>query len=217
MTELQRAIAEIKAARKPSLIAMNEIALREAVTRPILVANGVVSWLTGGQSDPNAVANTVGGYYSNAENNLVNSAGSPAAQQFIQLQNQALQPQFQQQQASLPGQLAAAGLTGSGAANNAVATLNGQQSGVLAGADAPLYQTALSQYGSLLGTGAGAQSGAYQSTNSQDLNSFYQALSAAAGAYGASSGGAPAAANPYAGSGGYSLGASGWGSNGWDQ
>lgn len=94
--------------------------------------------------------------YTNAEGQLLNATGSPAASDFINLQNEALQPQFKQQQAALPGNLAALGLSGSGAAGNAEATLSGDQSAALAGADAPLYSSALSAYANLLGSGAAA-------------------------------------------------------------
>lgn len=103
-----------------------------------------------------AAAPKISAAYGDAEQKLIDSTGSPAAAQFAALQAQGLAPAFKQQQDALPGQLAALGLTGSGAAGFAAGNLGGQQASALAAADAPLYSNAESQYGSLLGAGAGA-------------------------------------------------------------
>jgi hypothetical protein len=101
-------------------------------------------------------ANASNAGYTDAEGKLIDATGSPAAAQFAALQAQGLAPAFAQQQAALPGELAASGLTGSGAGVNALGLLNSGQSAALAQADAPLYANAESQYGNLLGAGAGA-------------------------------------------------------------
>jgi hypothetical protein len=96
--------------------------------------------------------------YSDAEGKLISATGSPAAAQFAALQAQGLQPAFKQQQDALAGQLASQGIGTSGAGAAAYGSLAANQASSLAQADAPLYANAESQYGNLLGAGAGAYS-----------------------------------------------------------
>ncbi len=151
--------------------------------------NGLIGDLSGS----NYNANQVGNYYSNAMGDLVGATGSPAAQQFGQEQSAALQPLFAQQNANLAAKEAAMGTTNSGAAKNDYGNLSADQAATLARAIAPLYRTALGQYGAIAGQGAGAQAHQY----GQSLQDFMSAASSAGA--GAGTGGAGAAAGSYGG------------------
>jgi hypothetical protein len=152
-------------------------------------------------------ANQAGGYYQGAygpaEQQLINSTGSPAATTFGNLQEAALQPRFNRENQNLAAREAAMGITHSGAANSDFSQLAADQSGVLSGALAPLYSQALGQYGNLLSGGAAGQAGAQTGAYNQSLNDFYGALGAAAGAPNISSGGGGGSGGGF---GGYSLG-----------
>lgn len=131
-----------------------------------------------------AIQNAYDSSYGTAENNLINSTGSPAAAEFAQLQAQGLQPAFQQQQAALPGQLASMGLTGSGAGLNALGLLDSGQSSALASADAPLYANAESQYGNLLGAQASGTAGALSGNAEAGAGATANQIGAGTSAYG---------------------------------
>lgn len=141
---------------------------------------GIIASLSGA---PGA-ATTAGNYYQNAANQIVSSTGSPAAQDFIGEQNAALQPQFQTQDQALKAQLAAQGITGSGAAKQGFGNLINNQQSTIAGVDAPLYSQALGQYGSIIGQEPGAQNSAYQNA----IQQFYQAIQGAGSLAGAAFG-----------------------------
>ena len=154
-----------------------------------------------GLAGAGGAANTAGGFYNTAGNNVVNAYGSPAANMFSKEYISSLQPGFQQQQQGLLGDLAAHGITNSGAAKADLTNLYTGESGAEAAGIAPLYSQALGQYGSIQQAGAGAQTQAYQNA----VNQFYQALEDAgndvtggssnpSGASGGSSGGG---FNPY--------------------
>ena len=66
-------------------------------------------------------ANTAGGYYQNAANQMASmyGAGSPAASTFLGEEKASMQPQWTQEDQALKAQLAAQGITGSGAAGAA--------------------------------------------------------------------------------------------------
>lgn len=153
--------------------------------------NGLIGDLSGS----NYNANQVGNYYSNAMGDLVGAAGSPAAQQFGQEESQALQPLFTQQNNNLAAKEAATGTTNSGAAKNDFGQLSADQASVLARAIAPLYQTALGQYGNIAGQGAGAKARQY----GQSLQDFMSAASSAGAGAGTGGAGAGAAAGSYGG------------------
>lgn len=246
MNEIERAKAEILAARTPSIVAINEAALAHARFGPRAVAlSGIIDFLSGAPQQaqtanqyytnaantsasaygsaineaqnawnnyqgqiPQTTATTagqVGDAYNTAEQQLINATGSPAATQFAGLEQAGLQPGFTQQQGALQAALAASGLTGSGAAANQDVQLAGQQSSALANAIAPLYSNAESQYGSLVGAGAGALSNVYgvgqNATNAAGSDQASTVSNLAGGSAGATSGlagqGAGAAVNAY--------------------
>lgn len=141
---------------------------------------GLIGDLSGATYD----ANNTGSYYQNAMNQLVNSTGSPAAQQFGAEESASLKPLFNQQDQNLAAKEAAMGITNSGAAKNDFSNLTAQQSATLAGAVAPLYQSAIGSYGSLAGEGAGAQSSAYQHALDQFYNSLQMAGAGSSNPYG---------------------------------
>jgi hypothetical protein len=134
-------------------------------------------------------AQNTGNYYQNAMQNEINAAGSPAATDFIRLQNAALRPQFLAQDQQMSAGLAAQGITNSGAARANAGNLAAQQSGQIAAADAPLYQGAMNAYGQINAQMPGAQAQSYNDA----IQQFYQALqgagSAAAMAFGGGGGG----------------------------
>lgn len=209
--QLEAARRAVRNARPSSAITIDAAALQAAHNLPRVVdLSSLVGFLAGApqqaqnsnQQFQNA-SNESGGYYGTALNKLVNStgSGSPAAATFGAEQQAALQPMFNQQQQQLAGSNAAQGITnsGSGAYNNG--QLAADQSATLAGAIAPLYSTALGQYGSLLGSQAGTQSGlvgqgasAANQSYGQAIQDFYGAASSAAtGGYNMNGGGR----NPY--------------------
>lgn len=130
--------------------------------------SGIISWLAGA---PQA-ANTAGGYYQSAADQIANQYASPAAARFVGEQNAALRPQFQMQDDQLTGQLAGQGLASSGAGRAAFGNLAANQAATLAGAAAPLYQQGEQQYGNIISEMPGVQNSAYQDAITQ----FYQAV-----------------------------------------
>ena len=133
---------------------------------------------------PSQAASNVQGYYSGAANNLVNAYGSPAATTFGNEETAALQPQFTLQDQQLAASNAAQGITNSGSAKYNNSNLAGQQSAVLAGSIAPLYQQALGEYGNIESAGAGAEAGAYdqqQQNVAQGWGSLFGAVGSAFG------------------------------------
>jgi hypothetical protein len=129
---------------------------------------GVLSWLSGAQG----AAGNAGQYYTNAENQLVNAYGSPAAQLFGKEQLAAEQPGFQSALQSGIGAEAAAGLLGSGQGQQSLNQVISNQGATQAAALAPLYQQALSQYGNIVAQQPGAQLGAYNNA----INSTIQGI-----------------------------------------
>ena len=121
-------------------------------------------------------SNKVGDFYNQALGKLLDSTGSPAAQQFGAEEMASLQPMFNKQNQALAAKEAAMGITNSGAAKADFGDLGAQQSATLAGAVAPLYQSAIGQYGNIVGAEPGAQANAYQTA----LNNFQQAIETAA-------------------------------------
>jgi hypothetical protein len=168
--------------KPPSIVALDAAALRSATDAPVIVdLSQIVGFLSGANQNANQAGSYYSGAYGNAENQLVNSTGSPAAKTFGNLQQAALQPMFNQQTQSLADKEAAMGITHSGAANSDFSQLAAGQSGVLSGALAPLYSQALGQYGNLLSGGAAGQAGAQTGAYGQSINDFYSAVSDAAG------------------------------------
>jgi hypothetical protein len=142
--------------------------------------SGLIGWLAGAPS----AASTAGGYYQNAANELATEYGSPAAQMFSKEYMGAMQPQITQLNQQGLDQLAATGLGGSGAGRATMGDITAQEAGSLAQGVAPMYQTALSQYGNIIGAMPGAQESAYQGA----IQDFYDAIQTGAMAYGASTG-----------------------------
>jgi len=138
--------------------------------------SGLISSLAGA---PGA-ASQAGSYYQQAMQNLINAYGSPAAQTFGKEEQQSLQPMFAQQTQGLVDQLNALGIQNSGAGSAQLGNLAANQSSTLAGAIAPLYSQALSQYGNIDAMMPGAQNQAYQNA----ISNFYGALSGTAGLVG---------------------------------
>ncbi len=168
--------------RPSSAVALDKAALRSAIDAPVIVdLSQIVGFLSGANQNANQAGSYYSGAYGNAENQLVNSTGSPAATTFGNLQQAALQPRFNQQNQNLAAREAAMGITNSGAANSDFSQLAADQSGVLSGALAPLYQQALGQYGNLLSGGAAGQAGAQTGAYGQSINDFYSAVSDAFG------------------------------------
>ena len=168
--------------------------------------SGLIAGLAGA---PQAASNA-GGYYQNAAGEIVNATGSPAAATFTRLLNRSLQPQFAQQDAGMNAMLAAQGITNSGQGRSDFGNLAAQQSGQIAGADAPLYQEALGQYGNIIGAMPGAQTQSYNDA----LQNFYNALGGGLsgvgsffgmGGFGGSGGGTSAPAAPQYSGGNYST------------
>lgn len=114
-------------------------------------------------------------YYTNAMNSEINAAGSPAATDFLRLQDAALRPQFAAADQQVGSTEAAQGIAGSGAGRNIGGGVAANQASTLAGAAAPLYQSALNSYS---GINAAAPQGDEQAYNSA-IQQFYQALSGA--------------------------------------
>jgi hypothetical protein len=138
------------------------------------ILGGLQGLLSGGDYQ----ANKTGTFYQNAMDQLVNSTGSPAAQTFGKEYQASMQPMFDKQNQSLAAKEASMGITNSGAAKADFQDLGGQQSASLAAGVAPLYQTAIGEYGNLAGQGAGAQNSAY----GQAISNFQNMALMAAGA-----------------------------------
>lgn len=120
-------------------------------------------------------ANSAGGYYQTAANDVYNTYGPNATQQFVRLQNEALRPQFNQQDEMLSAAQAAQGLGASGAGRANYGNLGAQQSATLAGADAPLFSQGLGAAAGVYGAMPGAQVSAYD----QSIQDFYNTLTGA--------------------------------------
>jgi hypothetical protein len=136
----------------------------------------VISWLSGASG----AAGTTGGYYQNAANDVFNLYGPSATNYFTREQNRALQSQFNTQDQQMVDSLAAKGLARSGAGQYNFGNLGAQQSGVIAGADAPIFSQGLAGAANIYGQMPGAQSSAYQNA----IDQFYQALGTAGSAFG---------------------------------
>lgn len=152
--------------------------------------HGVIDFLSGASQN----ANDVGNYYNDALGRLLSSTGSPAAKQFGQEEQASLQPMFDQQDQALAAKEAAMGITNSGAAKADFSNLKGDQARALAGAVAPLYQSAIGAYGNIDAAMPGAQAGAYQSA----LNNFYNAVQTFATGVPGTRNSQSTAQNPYA-------------------
>jgi hypothetical protein len=195
--QLEAARRAVRNARPSSVITIDNAALQAANNLPRVVdLSSLVGFLAGApQQAQNSnqrfqnASNESGGYYNDALNKLVSStgSGSPAAATFGAEQKAALQPMFDQQNQQLAARNAAQGIgsSGSGAYNNE--QLQADQSATLAGAIAPLYSTALGQYGQIAGQQAGTQSGlvgqgagAANQSYGQAIQDFYGAASTAA-------------------------------------
>lgn len=175
----QRAQEILERRRAAAVAAIDHAALHAATNRPIIVCKFVsntLGGLMGILSGADYAANNTGNYYNEALAKLLNSTGSPAAKQFAAEQQAALQPEFKQQDQGLAAKEAAMGITNSGAAKADFSNLGASQAATLAGVTAPLYQSAIGQYGNIVGAEPGAQSGAY----SDAMNRFYSALETAA-------------------------------------
>jgi hypothetical protein len=131
----------------------------------------LLGWLSGAPS----AANNTGSYYTNAANDIYNLYGPSATSTFTKEQNRALQNQFQTQDQQMVDSLAAKGLASSGAGQYNFGNLGAQQSGVIAGADAPLFSQGLAGAAGVYSQMPGAQANSYQDA----INNFYQAISAA--------------------------------------
>ena len=171
---------QILARRKDLSIALlDDAALNVAKTRPVIVCKAVGNILHGivdTLSGASASANQAGGYYQDAMGRLISATGSPAAQTFGREEAAALQPQFNQQDQGLAAKEAAMGITNSGAAKADFSNLKADQSATLAGSIAPLYQSAIGQYGNIDAAMPGAQQAAYQDA----VNNFYNSVQMAA-------------------------------------
>ena len=156
----------------------------------------------------NAAIDQAGNFYKNAEGQIIDATGSPSAATFGALEEAALRPMFKQQNQNLFGQLAANGITASGAGSADAADLASGQSATLAANVAPLYAAAQQAYDQLVSGGAAAQTGlagqeaganstlagqgagAGVSAYDQAIQNFYSAIAMAAGAPGAAGGAA---------------------------
>lgn len=134
--------------------------------------SGIISGLAGA----GGAANTAGGYYTNAANQIASEYGSPAAQMFSKEYISSLQPGFEDQQRGLLGTLSALGITNSGAGKADLSNLYGQEAAGEAAGIAPMYQQALGQYGNIISQEPGAQNNAYQNA----IQNFYAGISDAA-------------------------------------
>lgn len=158
---------------------IDDAALHAAQCHPVIVAKFVENTLGGiidTLSGANHSASKVGNYYNDAMSKLLNSTGSPAAQEFGAEEKASLQPMFDQQNQALAAKEAAMGITNSGAAKADYSNLQADQSRALAGAVAPLYSSAIGSYGNIAGAMPGAQSGAYQNA----IDNFYNSVQMAA-------------------------------------
>lgn len=131
-----------------------------------------MSGLIAGLAGAGGAANQAGSYYTNAMNNEVNAAGSPAATDFARLQMAQLRPEISAQNNQLLGQLAATGLAGSGAGRSLGGQVASNEASTLAGVTAPLYSEALNQYGAINAAEPGAQADAYN----QAIQSLYSGI-----------------------------------------
>lgn len=158
---------------------------------PVAAAGlGLLGSMGGGASGPSQDANTVGGYYQSALNQVPQITADE-----INTEKAGLQPLFNQQTQGLAAKEAAMGITGSGAAHADFSDLGGQQAAALSQAIAPLYSQRLGIQGNILGQMPGAQSGAYQQGN-QD---YYNAMQGYGGLLGSllKPGGQASGGNPY--------------------
>jgi hypothetical protein len=152
---------------------------------------------------PQAASNAEG-YYQNAANDVQGLYSGPGAQDYVEMQNRALQPQFRTQDQDLTDFQAAQGTTGSGASRADFSTLGAAQSAALAGADAPLYAQGMAEQAGIYGQMPGAQENAYQTAVAQGYQALDEAGEAAAGVPptgGGSSDGTTGIWDPYGGGG----------------
>lgn len=159
---------------------------------------GIVGGIFGA---PQAASNAEG-YYTNAANDVQGLYSGGGAQDYTEMLNRSLQPQFKTQDQDLTDFQAAQGTTGSGASRADFSTLGSAQSAALAGADAPLYAQGMAEQAGIYGEMPGAQEGAYQTA----VNQGYQALDEAGEAFaGIPSGGSSTPSDgqddPYGGAG----------------
>jgi hypothetical protein len=133
--------------------------------------NQLVSALAGA---PQAGAQA-GTYYQNAINQATGLGSGSLGKTIVSEQNAALQPQFKTQDQQPGASLAAQGITNSGAAKASYGDLASKQSGVIAGADAPVFQTAEGIAGNILGQQPGAQQTAYSNAVQQFLSALQTA------------------------------------------
>ena len=134
-----------------------------------------MSQLIGSIAGAPQAANTAGGYYQGAANDIYSAYGPSATSYFTALQNNALRPQFNQQAQQLAGTEAAQGVTHSGAGINAFGNLGAQQAGTLSQADAGLFSQGLQGATNVYEQMPAAQNNAYNDA----IQQFYQALSGA--------------------------------------
>jgi trimeric autotransporter adhesin len=137
--------------------------------------------------------------------NEVNAAGSPAATDFLRLQDAALRPQFASADQQLGASEAAQGLAGSGAGRNIGGNVAASQASTLAGVAAPLYQSALNAYSGINASAPAGDEQAYQGAIDQFMQAIQSGASAFGGGFGAGSSAtsgtsgtsAPGTMNPY--------------------
>ena len=139
--------------------------------------NQIIPFLAGA---PGA-ASQADSYYQQAINQAQGLGSGSLGKTIVSEQNAALQPQFRTQDQQLGASLASQGITNSGAAKAAYGNLAGNQSGVIAGADAPVFQTAEGVAGNLIGQVPGAETSAYQAAIQQFMQAASDAAAAAAG------------------------------------
>lgn len=206
--QLEAARRAVRNAKPPSIVALDAAALDAARGMPVVVDLGhIIDFLSGASTSGNKANNNYTkaadqsqSYYGNALNSLVNStgSGSPAAATFGAEQKAALQPMFDQQNEQLAARNAAQGIGSSGSGNYNNQQLAADQSATLAGAIAPLYSTALGEYGHITGQGAATQSGlvgqgaaASNAAYGQSIQDFYGAAQTAATGIPSGGGGNP--------------------------
>ncbi len=183
---LQAAREAVRNPKPSSVITIDAAALQAAHTLPRVVdLSSLVGFLAGapqqGQTANNyfsRAADQSGNYYGDAMNKLVTStgSGSPAAATFGAQEKAALQPVFDQQNQQLSARNAAQGIGSSGSGNYNNQQLAADQSATLANAIAPLYSTALGQYGQIAGQGAGTQSNLVGSGAQAGSGAYGQAI-----------------------------------------
>ena len=167
-----------------------------------------MSSLISGLAGAGGAANTAGGYYTGAANDIYNAYGPSATSNFVRLQNQALRPQMDEAAQQLSATQAAQGLSKSGAGRANYGTVGANDASSLASADAPLFSQGLGAAAGTLSQMPGAQNQAYQNA----IQQFYQAIGSAGSLAGdimgmpSGGGGGGSAADTPGGMGSYSNG-----------